>query len=200
MTFETKEALRECIRADLYRYTGRTDRAALRRCRRASAGFRMTYYMRLCSYTRHRPLQKMILFPIYKLRMRRAGEKVGAEMHEDMQIGKGLHIAHSGCIVLHRDAVLGENVSISHGVTVGQTLKDGKAFVPVIGSNVYIAPGAKVIGGIRVGDNVAIGANAVVTRDVPSGAVVAGCPARVLSMDGAGDYVQNPYSGGTERA
>ena len=199
MIFETKQALHECIRADLYRYTGKTDRKALRRCKRASAGFRMTYYMRLCSYARHRTPQRYILFPVYKLRMRRAAAKVGAEMHEDMQIGKGLHIAHSGCIVLHHDAVLGENVSISHGVTVGQTLKDGRSFVPVIGNNVYIAPGAKVIGGVHVGDNAAIGANAVVTHDVPSGAVVAGCPARVLSMDGAGDNVQNPYPGGTER-
>ncbi len=195
MTFENKEALRECIRADLYRYTARTDRKALRRCRRSSAGFRMTYYMRLCAYARRRTLAKLFLFPFYKLRMRRAAAKVGAEMHESMQIGKGLHIAHSGCIVLHQDAVLGENVSLSHGVTVGQTIRDGRVCVPVIGSNVYIAPGAKVIGDIRVGDNVAIGANAVVTRDVPSGAVVAGCPARVLSMNGAGEYVQNPYPG-----
>lgn len=193
MYFADKNARDETIRADLFRYTGRTDRRALRKCRRKSGGFRFTYYMRMCAYARERTLLRYTLYPFYKLRKNRAGRAVGAEIFELTSIGKGLHIAHGGCIVVHADAVLGENVSLSQGVTIGQTIKDGKVLLPVIGNNVYLAPGAKVIGNVRVGDDVAVGANAVVTKDVPSGAVVAGVPARVLHMGGAGEYLLNPY-------
>lgn len=195
MYFEDKRSRDETIRADLFRYTGKTDKRAMRKCRRKSAGFRFTYYLRMCAYARERTLLKYTLYPFYKLRKNRAGGAVGAEIYELTPIGKGLHIAHGGCIVIHSGAVLGDNVSISQGVTVGQTLRDGKVLLPVIGNNVYLAPGAKVIGGVHVGDDVAVGANAVVTHDVPSGAVVAGVPARVLHMGGAGDYLLNPYTG-----
>lgn len=193
MNFADKQELRDCIAADLFRYCARTDKRALRTTRRRSAGFRFTYYMRLCTYTRQRPLLKYTLFPIYKQRMRRAAGKVGIELHELTEVGKGLHIAHSGAIVVHNGAVLGENVCLSQGVTIGQTLKNGEVCLPVIGNRVYIAPGAKVIGGVHVGNNVAIGANAVVTHDVPDNAVVVGIPARVLHMGGAGEYVTNPW-------
>ncbi len=198
MYFPDKQARDETIRADLFRYTGRTDRRSLRRCRRKSCGFRFTYYMRMCAYARERTLLRYTLFPFYKLCKNRAGAKVGAEIYELTPIGKGLHIAHSGCIVVHAGAVLGENVSLSQGVTIGQTIKDGKVLLPVIGSNVYLAPGAKVIGGVRVGDNVAVGANAVVTHDLPDNAVAAGVPARVLHTGGAGEYLLNPYPGKDE--
>ena len=195
MYFADKQTRDETIRADLYRYTGKTDRRTLRRCRRQSPGFRFTYYMRMCAYARERTLLQYTLYPWYKLLKNRAGVRVGAEIYDLTPIGKGLHIAHAGCIVVHAGAVLGENVSLSQGVTIGQTIKNGEVLLPVIGDNVYLAPGAKVIGGVHVGSNVAVGANAVVTKDVPDNAVVAGCPARVLHMGGAGDYLLNPYRG-----
>lgn len=195
MAITSKAQLDEYIRADLFRYSGKTDKKTLRKYRRRSGGFRFTFYMRKCSYYRHRKLLKYIAFPYYKIKKNRTGQKNGFDIYEGTSIGKGLHIAHFGCLVIHADAVLGENVSLSHGVTVGQTIKDGKVLTPVIGNNVYIAPGAKVIGGIKIGNNAAVGANAVVTRDVPENAVVAGVPARVLSHKGAGDYIINPYAG-----
>lgn len=108
------------------------------------------------------------------------------------QIGKGFHIAHISGVVVHNEAVIGKNVSISHCVTIGQTKRNGEVLTPVIGDNVYIAPGAKVIGGISIGNNSVIGANAVVTKDVPENAVVAGVPAKVLSYKGSADYLINP--------
>lgn len=193
MRFETKKEMNEYIRADLYRYCKKTDNRSLRKYRRSSPGFRFTYYMRKCSYARYNKLLRFTLFPIYKLKKDRAGIRLGAEISDLTQIGKGLHIAHFGQIIIHTDAVLGENVSLSQGVTVGQTLKDGRCFVPTVGDCVYIAPGAKVIGGIKIGNNVAVGANAVVTHSLPDNAVVAGVPARVLNMNGAGDYVVNLF-------
>ena len=80
-------------------------------------------------------------------------------------------------------------MNISQGVTIGQVNRGKYQGVPTIGNGVYIGPGAKVIGKISIGSNVAIGANAVVTTDVPDNACVAGVPARVISMDGADGYV-----------
>ena len=74
-------------------------------------------------------------------------------------------------------------------MTIGQSNRGDRRGVPTIGSRVYIGPGAKIIGNIQIGNNVAIGANAVVTKDVPDNAVVAGIPARIISMDGADGYV-----------
>ena len=84
---------------------------------------------------------------------------------------------------------IGKNVNISQGVTIGATYRGGKSEVATIGDGVYIGPGAKIVGAVCIGNNVAIGANAVVTHDVPDNAVVAGVPARIISMNGAGEYV-----------
>lgn len=195
LVIKSREMLREYIRADLFRYCGKTDKKSLRKFKKKSAGFRFTYYMRMCNYYRNRRILKYIIFPFYKIKKNRAGIKFGYDIYELTDIGKGFHIAHMSGIVIHKDAVLGENVSISHCVTIGQTIKKGEIHIPVIGNNVYIAPGAKVIGDIRVGNFVAIGANAVVTKDVPDNAVVAGVPAKVLSFNGVGEYVINPYIG-----
>ncbi len=193
LAIDSREMLEEYIRADLYRYCGRTDPKSRRKYKHISGGFRFTYYMRMCSFYRNHRVLRYILFPYYKLKKDRTGIKFGYDICDMTEIGKGFHIAHLNGIVIHRDAVLGENVCISQCVTIGQTIKDGRICTPVIGSNVYIAPGAKVIGGIRVGNNAAIGANAVVTKDVPDNAVVAGVPARILSYNGAGEYIINPY-------
>ena len=80
--------------------------------------------------------------------------------------------------------MIGANCLIFHGVTIGGMLKDGRMQVPSIGDNVVIFAGAKVIGDVRIGNNVVIGANAVVTHDVEDNAVVAGIPAKTISMKG----------------
>ena len=95
--------------------------------------------------------------------------------------------------MVNQGAIIGNNVNISQGVTIGMANRGEKAGVPVIGNEVYIGPGAKIIGAIKVGNNVAIGANAVVTHDVPDNAVVGGVPARIISMKGAEGYVNRKY-------
>src|SRR5262244_2083213 len=81
-------------------------------------------------------------------------------------------------VVIHRRTVIGENCEISHHVTIGG--RGGFYNVPVIGNNVFIGAGATVLGPVGIGDGAIIGANAVVLRDVPPHAVVAGNPARVI--------------------
>ncbi|MCU0802387.1 MAG: serine acetyltransferase, partial [Rhodobacteraceae bacterium] len=86
---------------------------------------------------------------------------------------------HPQGIVINHQAVIGPNALIFHQVTIGS---NGRG-VPVIGGHVDIGAGAKIIGPVRIGDHARIGANAVVTRDVPAGAVVVGNPARLLDAE-----------------
>lgn len=114
----------------------------------------------------------------------------GIELPFTAQIGRGLYIGHFGQIIISPMAVLGECCNISQGVTIGQAGRGGEQFVPVIGDRVYIAPGAKLFGKLAVGNDVAIGANAVVTKDLPDDAVAVGIPAKVISFSSSREFVK----------
>lgn len=90
---------------------------------------------------------------------------------------------------MNSNVVIGKNCNISHLVTLGVSNRGTRKGVPTIGDNVYIGPGAKIIGNIIVGNHAAIGANCVVTKDVPDNAVVVGVPGKVISLDGSVGYI-----------
>ena len=95
------------------------------------------------------------------------------------EIGPGCLLAHGGVgVVIHPEARIGRNVLIHHQVTIGGTGKGRHA--PVLGDDIYIGAGAKILGPVRIGDSCVIGANAVVVKSVPPRCVVAGVPARVI--------------------
>jgi serine O-acetyltransferase len=113
----------------------------------------------------------------------------GIELPREAKIGPGLRISHFGGVIVSPFAVLGANCGIGNGVTIGLAGEGEKWGAPVIGDDVYIAAGAKVFGKIRVGNNVKIGANAVIHRDVPDNAVCALDPGfRILSFKGNRRY------------
>ena len=114
------------------------------------------------------------------------------ELPKYTHIAPGLYIPHGGIIVIHPDARIGKNCTISHEVTIGIGGRGEKKGCPIIGEEVYIAPGAKIFGKIKVGDRVAIGANAVVTKDLPEKAVAVGIPAKVISHEGSQDFIYTP--------
>lgn len=98
------------------------------------------------------------------------------------KIGEGLYIGHTGCVVIHPLVILGKNVSIMQGVTIGGNMgkiRDGMS-APCVGDNVFIGAGAKVLGPVKIGKNSMIGANAVVINDVPKNSLAAGVPAQVI--------------------
>jgi serine O-acetyltransferase len=101
----------------------------------------------------------------------------GADIPLSCQIGGGLIIPHPNGIVLHPEARIGPNCLIFQQVTVGM----GNGGVPTIGGHVDIGAGAKILGNVRVGDHAAIGANAVVIRDVPRAATAVGVPAKIIA-------------------
>jgi serine O-acetyltransferase len=115
---------------------------------------------------------RIMLEPIYMLLYHRIRSKWGIEIPRVTQIGAGFYIGHSGGIIISGLAKIGENVNISQQVTIGIAGKGEKRGVPTIGDNVYIAPGAKIFGKITIGNNVSIGANAVVYKDIPNDSVV----------------------------
>lgn len=113
----------------------------------------------------------------------------GMELPNRAEIGKGLYIPHTGGIYIHCGVKIGDYCNLSQQVTIGVGGRGEKQGCPQIGDRVYIAPGAKIFGPIKIGNDVAIGANAVVTKDLPDNAVAVGIPAKVINYKGSQDFI-----------
>ena len=109
----------------------------------------------------------------------KAKRKTGIEIHPGATIGKRLFIDHGTGVVIGETAIVGNDVTLFHGVTLGGTGKEKGKRHPTIGNNVFIGSGAKVLGNIVVGNNVKIGANAVILKDVPSNVTIVGVPGKI---------------------
>ncbi|MWD28068.1 serine O-acetyltransferase [Aquicoccus sp. SCR17] len=114
----------------------------------------------------------------------RVSEVFGIDIHPAARIGKGIMIDHAHSIVIGETAVVGDNVSMLHSVTLGGTGKEEEDRHPKIGNGVLIGAGAKVLGNIRVGDCSRIAAGSVVLSDVPACKTVAGVPAKIVGDGG----------------
>ena len=114
----------------------------------------------------------------------------GMSIAPQATIGPGLYVGHFGGVVVNGDAVLGAHVNLSQGVTIGVGGRGDARGCPRIGDRCYIGPGAKLFGAITLGDDVAVGANAVVTRSAEPRSVLVGSPARVVGDGGSFDFVQ----------
>lgn len=125
-------------------------------------------------------------FFISRFLCEKAKRKTGIEIHPGAQIGSNLFIDHGTGVVIGETSVIGNNVTMFHGVTLGGsgTPTSEKKRHPTVGNNVFIGCGAKLLGNITVGDNVKIGANAVVLNDVPSNVTVVGAPAKIVKING----------------
>ncbi len=114
----------------------------------------------------------------------------GIHISPAASIGPGLYIGHWGCTRIGSRVKLGANCNISPMVFIGLGARHGKLGVPELGDRVYVAVGAKIIGPVKVGSDVAIGANAVVCKNVPDHVTVGGIPAKVISSKGSEAYIQ----------
>ncbi|MGD9014597.1 MAG: serine O-acetyltransferase, partial [Candidatus Omnitrophota bacterium] len=108
----------------------------------------------------------------------------GIEIHPGARIGRGLFIDHGMGVVVGETSIIGDNVTLYQGVTLGGTGKQKTKRHPTLGNNVVVGTGAKVLGNITIGDNSYIGANAVVIKDVPPNSTIVGVPGRVTKQDG----------------
>lgn len=105
----------------------------------------------------------------------------GIEIHPGAKIGKRLFIDHGMGIVIGETTTIGDNCTIYHGVTLGGTGKDKYKRHPDLGNHVIVGCGAKVLGPIKIGDNVKIGANSVVLKEIPDNVTVVGIPGKVVN-------------------
>lgn len=140
-----------------------------------SPGFKYIFWIRVTRYL----YKKKLLVPLFLISyfvFQHYKYKFGIQIPFRCEIDEGFNVCHFNCIVIHTKVVIGKHCYISQGVTLG--ISKGK--VPLIGDNVYIAAGAKVIGGVTIGNNVSIGANCVVTKDIPDNVVVVGVPGYIL--------------------
>ena len=113
-----------------------------------------------------------------------ASRVFAVDIHPAAQIGKGIMIDHATGIVIGETAVVGDNCSLLHGVTLGGTGNESGDRHPKIGTGVMLGAGAKVLGNIKIGDCVRVAAGSVVLKDVPARRTVAGVPAREIGFAG----------------
>ena len=113
----------------------------------------------------------------------RTVRKTGIEIHPGASIGKGLFIDHGNGVIIGETTIIGDNVTLYQGVTLGGTGKEKGKRHPTIGNNVMISAGAKVLGSFTVGENSKIGAGSVVLSEVPPNSTVVGVPGRVVKRD-----------------
>jgi len=127
---------------------------------------------------------RMRLFFLARFLSQGARFFTGIEIHPGARIGKRFFVDHGMGVVIGETAIIGDDVLLYQGVTLGGTgIVTGKRH-PTIGNNVVIGAGAKVLGNITVGDNSYIGSNAVVIKDVPPNSTVVGVPGRITRQDG----------------
>jgi len=129
-------------------------------------------------------LHKMHILFFPRLMSQFAKWITGIEIHPGAQIGKSLFIDHGMGVVIGETSIIGDNVTLFQGVTLGGTGKERGKRHPTLGNNVVAGAGARILGNITVGDNVQVGANAVVIRDVPANSTVVGVPGRIARKEG----------------
>ena len=113
----------------------------------------------------------------------RGVRKTGIEIHPGAQIGEGFFIDHGNGVIIGETTVIGNNVTLYQGVTLGGTGKEQGKRHPTVGDNVMISAGAKVLGSFTIGNNSKIGAGSVVLEEVPPNSTVVGVPGRVVKRN-----------------
>lgn len=152
------------------------------------------YLLRKTEYAKNCLNQKNPLVKLYTslldFRLKKYSIKLGYTIPVNV-FGPGLCLAHIGTIVVNANCRFGSNARIHVDVNIGQYTRGEDDFnkrkdeAPIFGNNVYIGPGAKIFGSIKIGDDAAIGANSVVTKDVADHVTVAGAPAKVINNEGS---------------
>ena len=112
----------------------------------------------------------------------RAARKTGIEIHPGATIGKGLFIDHGSGVIIGETTIIGDNVTLYQGVTLGGTGKEQGKRHPTLEDNVMVSAGAKILGSFTIGENSKIGAGSVVLEEVPPNCTVVGVPGRIVRM------------------
>lgn len=174
--------MKEIIKKDIYREYGERGESLLRRIFR-SPQLKFTVALRKAHDSKN---------PFLHYRLRRLSHKTGIQIPARTEIGEGFYIGHFGRIIINPEAVIGKNVNIATGVTVGAENRGKRKGSPHIGDNVWIGTNAVIVGNIKIGNDVLIAPLAFVNFDVPDHSIVIGNPAKIISRENATErYIEN---------
>ena len=128
----------------------------------------------------------------YKLKQRHLSAKTFIQIPSSTKIGEGLYIGHCGRIIINHRSVIGKNVNIATGVTIGQENRGKRKGSPTIGDNCWIGTNAVIVGSVKIGSDVLIAPLTYVNFDVPDHSIVIGNPGRIIPKENAtADYICN---------
>ncbi|WP_116790687.1 serine O-acetyltransferase [Flavobacterium psychrotrophum] len=141
-------------------------------------------WFRISYWVTSSKMRKLLFFPVFLFNKYIVHWILGVEIGWRTKIGKNCRIFHGVGLVINSDTIIGENCTFRQGVTIGNKLdKNGiDSASPVIGNNVEFGANACAIGGIKIGNNVVIGAGCIVVKDVPDNSIAVGNPARIIKI------------------
>lgn len=182
--------LKDEILCDLKRYEDKQTLITLLKCLFKEPGFRFSFFFRIGNKCREKNLKLGEV--IIKIIMKSKSINKLSEIRIGTEIGRGLYLGHFSTITINKKAIIGENVNIHKGVTIGQENRGKRKGYPNIGNRVYIGINSTIVGNVKIGDNVLIAPNSYVNFDVPSNSIVIGNPAIVkYSKDATNNYIIN---------
>ena len=192
--------IRQILRADVYRYRGAADKRALISAYLHDPGFRFTYYLRKVAYYSKRKRSIAVFNYIYnRILLNHYRFKYGFDISPTTSIGPGLYIGHFGGVVISPYAVLGSNINIAQGVTIGAASRGPRTGAPTLEDRVWVGANAIIVGKVTIGRAALIAPGAYVNFDVPPEAVVLGNPGKVVSTSGSKGYINRTIDdSGTE--
>lgn len=190
----------QVIRADLYRYRGETSVRGLVAAYLQAPGFRYTFYLRKVAFYGARKRTFGLLPYLYnRLWLNHYRFRYGFEISPASKIGSGLYIGHFGGVVISPHAILGSNVNIAQGVTIGATSRGSRRGAPTLEDRVWVGANAIIVGKVTIGSAALIAPGAYVNFDVPERSVVLGNPGKIVSTSGSEGYINNVLEvGGSE--
>lgn len=180
------------LRADVHRYRGASDAKVLAECWFREPGFRFTWYLRKVSfYAQSKRGLGFLPYLYHRVLLNHYRFRYGFDISPTTQIGPGFYLGHFGGVVISPFAVIGANVNVAKGATIGATSRGPKKGAPTLEDQVWVGANATIVGKITVGRAALIAPGAYVNFDVPSMAVVLGNPGKIISQTGSVGYVNH---------
>ncbi len=180
------KAMGSIFKKDLYRYYGESGEPFLKKV------FRPLEIKYIALFRKANQCAFLPLKLFYMLRLRHLSYRTQIQIPARTKIGEGLYIGHLGRVIIHPDAILGKNINIGTGVTIGMENRGKRKGVPEISDNCWIGTNAVIVGKVKIGSDVLIAPLSYVNFDVPDHSVVIGNPGRIIPKENAtADYVCN---------
>lgn len=174
------------FKKDLYRYYGDGGEPFLKKV------FRPLELKHIALYRKANMCKFLPLKLFYMLRLLRMSDKTLIQIPARTKIGEGLYIGHLGRVIIHPDSVLGKNINIGTGVTIGKENRGKRKGAPIISDNCWIGTNAVIVGNVKIGRDVLIAPLTYVNFDVPDHSVVMGNPGKIIPKENATeDYICN---------